>query len=526
MPNLSKINFNNTDVDIKDTYAREQLVHRTGDSYTADITGDYKVNAENYTAHATGDYTVNAGDLTTTATNTTMHTTGDREIDTDGNDSVHIDGASTLNVGGLRTAVYAGDKTERVMGTKTTTSDSSTETVNNIKTINAKDIKVNSTNPVTYKTPTELDENFNYIPLKDSSGDEYKVLVYNGNTIKTKTVRRCIFISDSYGDRENSWIDYAIQFMGLTTGNWYKSALSGAGFKPTYNSYFITLLKNIENSVADKGTISDIIVGGGFNDGKTAVADIQVAINEFCAYCKTTYPNAKVWIGAFGWSFNYEFLNDQLRNGRYIQAYKTCGLYGANYLSGSDFIMHSTANFEPEDKGEYTLYLDYQYVHPNDRGAQLIAACVMNNLNGAPFHYYEKLDPVNIEPNTTDGVTFQSAKNINEIVNDNSISYWLDSTLIAQWSTPKTSNGTDFIELGTIKTGAIAGTALSNKNAVPMGFMALGFIAGGTTTKNTETPVYVMIANSRLYVQLSADKITFDKLCLLNVRGEINNIFA
>ena len=32
MPNLSKINLNDTDIDIKDAYAREQLVHRTGDS--------------------------------------------------------------------------------------------------------------------------------------------------------------------------------------------------------------------------------------------------------------------------------------------------------------------------------------------------------------------------------------------------------------------------------------------------------------------------------------------------------------
>ena len=88
MANISKVNFNGNNLDVKDTYAREQILHKTADNYTADVTGDY---------------TVNAGDIAMSSANTTMRTTADRTIDTDGNDSVHIDGASTLNVGGLRT---------------------------------------------------------------------------------------------------------------------------------------------------------------------------------------------------------------------------------------------------------------------------------------------------------------------------------------------------------------------------------------------------------------------------------------
>lgn len=104
MANVSKINFNGEALDIKDTHAREQILHLTADNYTADVTGDY---------------TVNAGDIAMSSANATMHTTADRTIDTDGNDSVHIDGASTLNVGGLRTETFAGDKTEAVTGTAT-----------------------------------------------------------------------------------------------------------------------------------------------------------------------------------------------------------------------------------------------------------------------------------------------------------------------------------------------------------------------------------------------------------------------
>ena len=104
MANLSNIDFNGMAITIKDTYAREQIKHLTADDYTADVTGDY---------------TVNAGDISMSSANITMHTTADRTIDTDGNDSVRIDGTSTLNVGGLRTETFAGDKTETVTGTET-----------------------------------------------------------------------------------------------------------------------------------------------------------------------------------------------------------------------------------------------------------------------------------------------------------------------------------------------------------------------------------------------------------------------
>lgn len=44
------------------------------------------------------------------------------------------------------------------------------------------DVKFNQTNPITYRTPTEYNRYFNSIPMKDGSGEEYNVLVANGNT--------------------------------------------------------------------------------------------------------------------------------------------------------------------------------------------------------------------------------------------------------------------------------------------------------------------------------------------------------
>ena len=47
----------------------------------------------------------------------------------------------------------------------------------NTHTINAKDVVLNPTNPLTYKAPLDISNLFKYVPMKDSSGNEYKVLV-------------------------------------------------------------------------------------------------------------------------------------------------------------------------------------------------------------------------------------------------------------------------------------------------------------------------------------------------------------
>ena len=48
----------------------------------------------------------------------------------------------------------------------------------NAYTVNANDVVLNPTNPLTYKTPTDLDRNFKSIKMKDSSNITYDVLVY------------------------------------------------------------------------------------------------------------------------------------------------------------------------------------------------------------------------------------------------------------------------------------------------------------------------------------------------------------
>lgn len=146
---------------------------------------DRTAQVSNDTVNVSGDYTLVAGDIAETSTNRTIKVTKDREIDVDGSDSVHIDGVSTVNVGGLRTEVYAGDKTEKVTGTATEEyTETHTENHTGKKIVNAEDIVLNPTEPLTYGTPTVLTEAFKIVPMKSNDGTPYNVLVENSGTSK------------------------------------------------------------------------------------------------------------------------------------------------------------------------------------------------------------------------------------------------------------------------------------------------------------------------------------------------------
>ena len=198
-----------------------------------------------------------------------------------------------------------------------------------------------------------------------------------------------ILIGDSYADRPNSWCDYFIEKMNLTEDDYYKSVKGGFGFHPSYDSYFITLLENLYNTISNKKAITHIIVQGGFNDRNTDDDILLQSIQNFSEYCKVNYPNAIIYIGAFGWSMNSEFISE-LKYGKYINVYSHCGIFdNCKFIQGSNFIMHDFKFFEKENQDEYHLYLGYRYVHPNSTGSSLIADCIISNINGSTYNFFD-----------------------------------------------------------------------------------------------------------------------------------------
>ena len=125
--------------------------------------------------------------------------TGNRTIDVGGQVKETITGSETKNIGGSYTEVLIGshavtageDYTINGHNISLTASETSNLNGNNISltaskktTISGLDVILNPTNPLTYKTPSALDKNFNSIPMKDAGGTVYQVLVSNGEPLE------------------------------------------------------------------------------------------------------------------------------------------------------------------------------------------------------------------------------------------------------------------------------------------------------------------------------------------------------
>lgn len=347
MANMSKVNFNGKAIDIKDTYAREQLTHLTADNYTADVAGDY---------------TVNAGNITMSSANATMHTTADRTINTDGNDSVHIDGASTLNVGGLRTETFAGDKTEAVTGAYTgkfgsasfETGESSWLVKFPGKTVDLADIqKTSMKNVKDYGAKGDgitddtaaLQSALNtgepiYIPagtyiISDSLratknnviyGDREAAYIVSKSTDKTKYIlgigSRCAVynLSLSYSNSVDvSTANSGDQYVGI--------ALIGDPYALQRSGIYNVIIRHVGTGISDK-------LSGGFN---VSYNDIEITDFSFCGMY--------LGVGSTGDLLNNIYINCGVRNPNTDTAAlheAWCGLYVKN----NDALTINTLNVE------------------------------------------------------------------------------------------------------------------------------------------------------------------------------------
>lgn len=113
-----------------------------------------------------------------------------------GNKSVHIGGTytkavdsnSTESVDGTKSELVTGVSSASYMGDRTISGKNIIETVSGKKAINGMDIVLNPTNPLTYKKPTNYDNMFNSIPMKDPDGNAYNVAVLNKPNIAYSTL--------------------------------------------------------------------------------------------------------------------------------------------------------------------------------------------------------------------------------------------------------------------------------------------------------------------------------------------------
>lgn len=245
-----------------------------------------------------------------------------------------------------------------------------------IPTVNNNAEAVKELQDLYVKLNSYVTDYFNNLNVQDEINNKLEEMSKNGEleTILNNTLfnnyeeridylegNNTIFIGDSYGVVENSWIDKVATRMGLIIGtNAYKIAQSGYGFAKE-NQQFLTLLQNEESNIPNKNDIKNIIVCGGLNDtNATSQNAINTAITYFCNYVNQTYPNAQIYIGCIGWhenpdrSASHSGLREKVTT-MVLPAYQFSSRNkNTHYLNGVEYIMH------------YYGFYGVDASHPND----------------------------------------------------------------------------------------------------------------------------------------------------------------
>ncbi len=154
--------------------------------------------------------------------------------------------------------------------------------------------------------------------------------------LEDRSKRKLILIGDSYGDgytpdgHETGWCDKLKNKLvncHFSADNIYINHKGGASFSNPSNNY-LTLLKGVESQVNNKKMVTDVLIGGGYNelaygDQKTTV---QNCIKTLISYVQSTYPNAIIHFAPFGVAFKNRDNQFALKY-KLLPMYKTAACY-------------------------------------------------------------------------------------------------------------------------------------------------------------------------------------------------------
>ena len=241
---------------------------------------------------------------------------------------------------------------------------------------------INTKNPIKYKAPVTLNDDFNYIPMTDTNGNEYKVLVDKGNSSINRKFNKYVIIGDSYAEgytpdgNVTSWSTILQNRLGNTC--YANVAVGGLGLSTS-----ITGDKNATNTVnklTANNTVDSVIYCGGRNDANgTLYAEISQGVENFVNACHAKFPNAEVYIGFIGWDSG---ITEYAQNRSFCLA-EAISAYSNNaknvaytYLANSELILHDNKLMASDGK------------HPNVNGQMTIANGIYSCLHGGTFGYH------------------------------------------------------------------------------------------------------------------------------------------
>lgn len=221
------------------------------------------------------------------------------------------------------------------------------------------------------------------------SGDGKRVVGTKMN-LEDRSKRKLIFIGDSYGDgytpdgNTTGWCDRLKSKLvncHFSASNIYINHKGGASFSNPSNNY-LTLLKGIESQVSNKKMVTDVLIGGGYNELAYGDQETKVkgCIDTLISYVQRTYPNAVVHFAPFGVAFKN-------RDNQYALRYKLMPMYKTKAINTHQPFLTVTG---AENILSFRNMMSSDGIHPNEWGLENIAEYLKGYLMGTGSNSMDK----------------------------------------------------------------------------------------------------------------------------------------
>lgn len=414
-------------------------------------TGDITESCVNRTETVSGKYTQTSGSEEKNVTGQSAETTGKKIITVNGNKTETVNGDCSQDVTGNCEHTVDGNVTITTTGNVTEKATKRTE--------NVTDFDMNTVNPMQYKNPIEVPdcEYFDYVPMKDRNGNEYRVLVENGNTPQLEGVvtDKYIIIGDSYaagytaGGNVTGFPVVMANMMGwtLNTDYWHNE-VGGVGFAaigsdPGKQTNFRGLLEQVLDGMTavQKTTVKHVLFAGGWNDRSYSQSQITQAMEQCMDYVHENLPNATAYVAHIGWSRQQSVRKDIVNNS--IPAYQQAGKYGAVYITNSEFSLH-----------DYDWISTVDNQHPLQDGQNNIARCM---LEGFRTGICNNIYPLQFMEVSLASDMLNGNPGFGSVLVENGLTTWMPGRMSLGFVENKTIQGGDPITLATITGGTLMG---------------------------------------------------------------------
>ena len=188
--------------------------------------------------------------------------------------------------------------------------------------------------------------------------------------------KNIIVIGDSYAEgyspdgNTTPFIDYLSSELGAVLGEFYHAEQGGAGLLGDQYSRatFLQLLQSLENTITNKGIITDIVFEGFINDLNGDSSTIITYVTNLRNYIRSTYPKANIIFYNVGRENSSATVLQLVSfNNVLISA---CNVRGIAYVDNAQMIMHVSSFFSSDN------------LHPNQNGQMVIGSVLAGYLMG------------------------------------------------------------------------------------------------------------------------------------------------